>query len=142
VENDKFVKVCGTMVKLMELQQKAQETMREIVFAVAREHLKQNEVKQTVSEWENTKSCLKLWTGMKTVYAPTDGRLFLSKRLWPTHMRIKDLKPVRVELGKGNFEGMYRVYEPPFKWFADVMPDTLERLYVCISKQENNDEAA
>ena len=135
MESKKIADLFGNMKHSLELHRQAEETMRKLILAVAREHLKQNNVTMTIYDWEETRAALKLMTGESKHYQPSGG-LYLSRHGWPTHLRLSDLKPVRVESGADRFEGMFRVRTPRGKVIASIMPTTLEGEYMRI-RDEN-----
>lgn len=95
MDKDRLIKVMGQIANTIKLHKQAAETMHKLVFALAKEHLKQNQIKQTVSEWLETTNALEYLLYKKPYTG--EGVGFLHRRLWPTHLRIKDFKPVRVK---------------------------------------------
>ena len=101
MEPEKISGLFDTIRRSIELYREAEATMRKLILAVAREHLKQNGVGQTVYDWQDTHAALKLMTGESTHFT-SPGMMYLSKSRWPTHLRLSDLKPVRVKSCSGD----------------------------------------
>ena len=93
--NKQVLDIFGTCRELVELEERKLATMKKLIFAYAGEHLKQNEVKQTIDDWQYTRAALDMLMGKKQ-FTPNVGG-FYGRRGWPTHIRIHDLKPVRVK---------------------------------------------
>jgi hypothetical protein len=96
--NEKLIKVMGLMSSLLEQQAKAQDMVRQIVIAAAREHLKQNNVTLSVTDWEYTQAALMYLMGQSSRVP------LYSRRYRPSHIRLFDLKPVVIlDSGEGDF---------------------------------------
>ncbi len=107
--NEKLVGLFGTISHLRDLHRQQEKTMRDMVFAVARAHLKQNEVKQTYDDWQYTRAALEMLLG-KEHFIPNVGG-FAMRKAWPTHLRVRDLAPVRVQSAGNLFHAYPMVKE-------------------------------
>lgn len=108
--NEQVIGLFGTCRDLVELEERRLATMKKLIFAYAHEHLKQNKVTQTTDDWQFTRAALDMLMGKKQ-FTPNVGG-FYSRRSWPTHLRISDLKPVRV---RSTREGWYTIREMPYR---------------------------
>jgi hypothetical protein len=136
----KLIEICANMTSLMALHRQAADTMCKMIYAVAQEHLKENNVRQTLDERSATRAALRMWVGESKVYAPEHGqRAFYSKAIWPTHIRIWDLKPVRVRNAQsiGSPDGnQIIVRDSESKTVAKITPTILEKEYIQIREEE------
>lgn len=93
MDSSKLVTTMGLIVQSIQSHQKAIELMEQMVFAIAREHLKRNEVGMTTHDWEIVRAGLRYWLGF-TERFHAGGRYFYRNHQAPTHIRTRDLKPV------------------------------------------------
>ena len=137
MDTDKLLKAADMMVSLMEAHKKQASLMRQMIYAIAKEHLKQNNIQQTLWDWDLTQAALRLWIGETDRFICRQNILFLSKKMWPTHIRLYDLKPVRVRKGIHGEEGMMTVYELRGKRIAAIMPSDVEKDFVRIREDDD-----
>lgn len=89
-----IVSAFNNMQHLLALHRKQDEVMRKMVKAVAYEYLKRQKVTHTHDERVDLNAAIDMLTGEKEGF---HGSRYLAKKLWPTHLRLTDLKPVRFE---------------------------------------------
>jgi len=134
MNKDQISSIFTKINDLMEVRRKADELMEKIVFSIALEHLKQNGVGQTIEERDYTVAALKMLVGITKKFQPR--QMFLSKRMWPTHIRIFDLKPVRIEEMQ-ELSKTYKVKEIRGQLLETINFDQLNSDFIKIRKEEN-----
>ncbi len=94
MDTDKFVGVIKSFSNLIDLHRRQDKLLRKMAIAIANKHLEQNEERQTINENASTQSALDLMLYNKP-YNPGPRRHF-SRVNYPTHLRVHDLRAVRV----------------------------------------------
>jgi hypothetical protein len=130
----KLISVIGLTRKIKKQQDEAQATLHKIAFALAHEHLRQNEVKQTLNDWDATKDAINLLLGFKASPSTFHRR---TRSMLPTHIRAFDLKPVRVRCNRAV--DLYNVYEVGHRdGPVEVLgAEELESRYISIEVEED-----
>lgn len=105
MDAEKLVNVIELIGQLKQKQDEAQATLNKLVFAMAWQHLKDNEVTLTIHDWAETEDALKQLLGLKPAWRGYVHRNTKLSR--PTHIRTFDLKPVRIKLSPAT--GFYLV---------------------------------
>ncbi len=136
--NEQVIGIVGMCRDLVALEERKLETMKKLVYAYSNEHLKQNKVKQTYDERNEMNAAIAMLMGKKQ-FTPNHGG-FYHRRSWPTHLRISDLKPVRVR--QMRFEDdlgddyMAVRYLGSSKIECTINQKTLDEEYLALSDKE------
>jgi hypothetical protein len=130
-----MISACKNMVKLMTLHRRQGELMKQMVFAIAVEYLKRNGISKTLDDWAETNAALEMWMGETHTYTPKYSG-FVPRSIWPTHLRLWDLKPVRVRPYKVDTKEVIVREVVGGKVLAKVTPNILEVEYVRIREED------
>ena len=134
MDTEKLLKVVELTRKVKQQQDEAQVTLHKMIFAVARQHLKDNGVKQTMHDWAQTADAIKMMLGIKQSVTAYHRH---TRSMRPTHMRSFDLKPVRV-LSPGHLSTLYNVYEMGNRrTFRVICEAELDADYISIEVKED-----
>lgn len=132
MDAEKLINIVKLTRKIKKQQDEAQVTLHKMVFALARQHLKENEVKQTIGAWSSTVNALKQMLGDKQRTGVWHGT---TRTMRVTHIRIFDLKPVRVRCTPGG--GFHHVREPGRSEVVETIDAvTLAERYISIDLEE------